>query len=191
MIEYRTERVAPRDENEAIETLAVFGWHPLSSQEIYNESTEVVGVDVKIYGDGFVDACKKGWTGKDGEINVEQRTNITNYVAIKFARDTEMPMYEELKELNEQYDLAVSIKEPTKPVKTTATAAVLLGLAVFALVLADDLALKIIFPVAAAIFIILCVIFWIRFKRELSFYHFAQKRSYEIFYEAADIIKEQ
>lgn len=51
MKEHRTERVSPGTENDVIEILAQFGWELVNSQEIYNEHTEVDGVEVTTYGD--------------------------------------------------------------------------------------------------------------------------------------------
>ena len=77
MIEYRTERVNPQAEDSVTEILGAFGWVPVSSQEVYNESTSLDGIEVKAYG-----SFMQGWTGKDGEINIKQRKNITNYTVI-------------------------------------------------------------------------------------------------------------
>ena len=94
MIEYKTERVDPNYEASTLEINSVFGWQLIESQEVYNESTHVTGATVKSYG-----AFMQGFTGRDGRVDVQTHTNVTNYIAMRFGRDTQMPGYGRLKEL--------------------------------------------------------------------------------------------
>lgn len=190
MIEYRTERVAPQNEDNIIEILGAFGWQPVSSQEVYNESTEIAGVDVTTYGDGFVGGFMKGFTGKDGTINIRQRKNITNYVTLRFARDTNMPNYSELKELNEEFESKLSVDEPKKPVKRTAVTvigmAIILISVIMALVESNsaeiwEIIICVLFPL---ITIPLTVISWVKYKKNKNYYYYIQDRLNTIYNQA-------
>ena len=72
MKEYKTMRISPDEEVSVIETLAVFGWKLEDSKEIYNESSEIVGVNVdtkvKTYGDGIIGGFMAGWNGDEGKV---------------------------------------------------------------------------------------------------------------------------
>lgn len=193
MIEYRTERVNPQYVNEIIETLATFGWVVVSSQEIYNESTEVVGVEVKSYGDGFIGGFMSGFTGKDGSINVKQRKNVTNYTVVQFARDTDMPNYEKLKRLNAEFESKLGVPEPKKPIIRTAITAIGMLLIIASVIMAIagassaeiwEIVVCVVFPVAM---IPLTVMGWIFYKRKLRQYDLAQIALRTIYSEALEL----
>lgn len=120
MIEYRTENVPPEACDDVIDILTTFGWVVQTSERIYDEHNEVLGADVKIYGDGIVDSFMRGFTGKDGRVDVRQRTVVTDYVRLVFARDTDMPNYHELKSMNAEFEGIMNTPEPKKPTKRTA-----------------------------------------------------------------------
>ena len=193
MIEYRTERLDPQSEDNVTNILGTFGWTPVSSQEVYNESTEVVGVDVKTYGDGLVGSFMQGFTGKDGSINVRQRTNVTNYVVVKYARDTDMPNYERLSQLNAEFESKLSVDEPRKPIKRTALTVIGILIIVISIVLAIvqhnsaeiwEICVCVIFPIVT---IPITVLGWRSYKRKLENYNLVQNRLNEIYEEALSL----
>ena len=195
MIEYRTERVEPQNESTVIEILQTFGWILTSSQEIYNESTEVVGVDVKVYDDGLVGSFMQGWTGSNGKVNVRQRKNVTNYVVLKFERDTEMPNYYELSELNSEFDSKLNVVEPKKPMKRTVITAVGTLIIIISIIMALiqgtsallwEILVCVIFPI---VMIPITVLGWVKYKRNLAYYNSVLYRINEIYSEAQSLIQ--
>lgn len=190
MIEYRTERVAPGNENNVCDILSSFGWQLIDSQEIYHENTEISGVEVKMYGDGLIGGFMKGFSGKDGEINVRQRKNVTNYVTLRFARDTAMPTYDRLNSLNAEFEQKLRIDEPKKPLKRTIILAVgflvLLVSVILALVEGNSAELWEIIAIAvfSAVMIPLTVTGWIKYKRDMPQYRQIQYRLSQILEEA-------
>ena len=194
MIEYRTERLSPQSEDSVTEILGTFGWQPVASQEIYNENTEVVGVDVSVYGDGLVGSFMSGFTGRDGKINVRQRKTVTNYVVVKYARDTEMPNYEELKDLNDEFESKLNVPEPKKPVKRTAIAAIGIAIILISVIMALvqhtaaeiwEIIVCVVFPV---VMIPVTVVGWVLYAKKLSYYKIVQQRLNEIYNQASWLI---
>lgn len=178
MIEQKTERVHPGQVDLVTEIYTGFGWTLTYSDEVYDENTEIVGVDVKAYGDGIVGSFMKGFTGNDGTINVRRRRNITNYAVLTFSRDTGMANYEELKELERQYygylDCA---DEPRKPVKRTVISAILWGLIIVSVIMAIfDTSIKaelweIIVCVAVPLVTLpLVILSWVNYKKKYAAY---------------------
>lgn len=149
MKEYKTMRVHPDDEVDTIESLAVFGWKLEDSKEIYNESNEVVGVNVdtqlkvKEYGDGIVGGFLAGWRGDEGKCNVERKVtyetkkNVTHYVSLRFSRETTSANYQRLKELEEEYRSGAGCKpilaSPDKPKIFTVFACIVLAIILISL----------------------------------------------------------
>lgn len=115
MIEYKTERVLPQLENSILSVNATFGWQLISSQEVYNETTGISGVNVKSYG-----AFMQGFTGQDGKISVNTYTNVTHFISMRFGRDTAMPEYDRICSLENQFYASVNMPKPKKPVTLTA-----------------------------------------------------------------------
>ncbi len=194
MTEYRTERVDPQMESDVIEILGTFGWVLVSSQEIYNESSEIVGVDVKVYDDSFLGGFMQGFTGSDGKINVRQRKNITNYVVLKFERDTEMPNYAELSALNDEFENKLTVAEPKKPVKRTAATVIGTLLIVISIIMALvegtsallwEILVCVIFPL---IMVPITAVGWVKYKRNLAYYNDVRYRLNEIYSEAQTLI---
>ena len=194
MIEYRTERVDPQNESTVIDILQTFGWVLASSQEIYNESTEVVGVDVKVYGDDFFGGFMQGWTGSDGKVNVRQRKNITNYVVLKFERDTDMPNYSELSELNSEFDSKLNVVEPKKPIKRTVITAVGTIIILISIIMALiqgtsallwEILVCVIFPI---VMIPITALGWVKYKRNSEYYNSVLYRLNEIYSEAQSLV---
>lgn len=90
MYEYKTERVAPAQQDETTNRNAAFGWELMSAQETYHENTKLSEVT-------------------DSEIKT--KTEVTNYVTLQFRRDTSIPHYKELVELENK----VILLSPEKP----------------------------------------------------------------------------
>ena len=185
MIEYRTERLNPQAEDSVTNILGAFGWTPVSSQEVYNESTELTGIEVKSYG-----SFMQGFTGKDGRIDIKQRKNVTNYVVVKYGRDTEMPNYERIRELNEDFENKLNVSAPKKP--TTRTAVTVIGILIIliSVILAIvegnsaeiwEICVCVIFPV---IFFPITILGWLSYKKKLSYYNFIQQQLSAIYEEA-------
>lgn len=118
MYEYKTERVAPAQQNNLVNTYAAFGWELMSAQETYHESTEITGVHAKARTYG---AFMQGFTGDDGKVTttVETARTVTNYVTLQFRRDTSIPNYAKLVEL-EHKALDLFPTRPAKPNKPIA-----------------------------------------------------------------------
>lgn len=104
MIEHVTQNVNPPDEQECIKRYEYFGWKLENRQEIYNEHETIDGVEVTAYGDGIGGGFMKGWTGSDGNIKVKKSVHVTHYIILQFARDTDMPNYDKLKELDDRFE---------------------------------------------------------------------------------------
>lgn len=105
MKEYKTLRVDPDQENLTMQYMTQFGWVLDSTQEIYNESQEIVGIEeqskVTSYG-----SFMQGFTGNDGKVdttvNVKTKTNVTHFIAMKFSRDKGLQGYGRLVELEQE-----------------------------------------------------------------------------------------
>lgn len=126
MIEYKTERVSPESEESAIRILSCFGWELFNAQETYSENTRVVGATTRVRGGlgdsgfvrGFADGFHFGNSAVDAETQVQSVKEITNYVTLRFYRDTEMPNYQKIVKIENEYNLKANIwEEPKFPIK--------------------------------------------------------------------------
>ena len=118
MYEYKSERVAPAQQNNLVNTYAAFGWELMSAQETYHENTEITGAHAKARTYG---AFMQGFTGDDGKVTttIDTAKTVTNYVTLQFRRDTAIPNYAKLVELEHKApDLFPT--RPTKPHKPIA-----------------------------------------------------------------------
>lgn len=120
MIEYRTDRVSPTKEENMMTLRTAFGWHFINASEIYNQSQRITGISARIYGSGegiigsFIDGLHTG--GPDIEATVHGTTDMTNYVTLYFARDTSMPGYAQIKQLESHcFSCLTRIRAPKKP----------------------------------------------------------------------------
>lgn len=95
MIEYKTERVWASNESTVIEMCSHFGWKYVGSQDVYNSDTYVSGGSIS--GDS---------------VHLEHTTNTSQYVAVRFQRDTEMPNYAKIKALNDEFDQLLRVQGP-------------------------------------------------------------------------------
>ena len=194
MIERRTERVSPDQQDAVIDILSSFGWVLVDSQEVYNESTEVVGVDTKLYGDDFIGGFMKGFTGNDGSVNVRTQTKVTNYVTLQFARDTDMPNYTKLKQLNDEFESKMNYPEPLKPVRLTAIGVIAVALILISIILAIvngtqaqawEIAVCIIVPV---VFIPAIIVVWKRYKKKIQIFETVISLLHEIIDQAQSLL---
>ena len=110
-----------------------FGRQLIDAQEVYNENTVIDGVDVHSYG-----AFMQGFTGNDGKINVRRHVDVTHYVIMKFARDTAMPYYDRLAELERTFEnnLGISARRPNPPKVFTGITAIGVILIVISVIMA-------------------------------------------------------
>lgn len=188
MIEYKTERVDQNYEDSTLEINSIFGWQLIESQEVYNESTHVMGATVKSYG-----AFMQGFTGKDGRVDVQTHTNVTNYIAMRFGRDTQMPGYGRLKGLESEFYAYTSVTEPKKPKLITAIAAIGTALIIISIIMAIangtaaegwEIAVCIIFPV---VFIPLAIFSRTSYRKKMSRYQRSINQASNILSEARAI----
>lgn len=196
MIEYRTENVDPRYEETATNMITSFGWQLINSEEIYNESTEIVGVEARTYGDGLVGGFMKGFTGRDGTINVKKRKTVTNYIVLQFARDTEMPNYRRIVELEREYMNELDIPSPSKPVKRTIVCAVgAIALLIFVISTIvnfnkSDLLINLIGFFGFLIIMLPVTVFgWKSYKKKMRRYNQSLDRMEEISEEVAELLE--
>ena len=178
MKEYKTVNVSPEEEETAIRYHETFGWKLEETREVYNESQEIVGVNEKVtlYGDGVVGSFMRGFTGNDGKVErqVQTRTNVTHFLAMRFSRETAMKNYQRLSELQEEFDTTDYInyqRVPRKPIILTVIACIALAIiAVSLLQLAFgetaavwEIVICVIVPIAAVLTIVLS---WILYKKK-------------------------
>lgn len=104
MLERVTQNVNPPDEQDCIKRYEYFGWKLENRQEIYNKQETIDSVELTSYGGGIGGGFMKGWTGADGKIKVNKSVHVTNYIVLQFARDTAMPNYAKLKELDDKFE---------------------------------------------------------------------------------------
>lgn len=168
MTEYRTERAEPSQADNVASIYSGFGWQLIDAQEVYNENTVIDGVDVHSCG-----AFMQGFTGNDGKINVRRHVDVTHYVIMKFARDTAMPYYDRLAELERTFEnnLGISARRPNPPKVFTGITAIGVILIVISVIMAVingtaaegwEIAVCIGFPV---ITIPVTVVRWLRYKK--------------------------
>ena len=196
MIEYKTERVDPLYEEELLKINASFGWQLIDSQEVYNESTHIENASVSSYGNGFIGGFMKGFTGNDGKINLQTHTKVTNYITLRFGRDTKMPSYDKLTELEEQFYSNANVVEPKKPNAITAITVIGVILIVVSVIMAIaegtaaelwEIAVCIVFPLA---FIPLTIAAWARYRKKSQYHEDCISRAVTALSEAQEIIDE-
>lgn len=126
--------VLPNDEQEAIDTYQKFGWELKSSQEIFNKDSHNE---------------RRG----DSVYNV---TETTNYVKLVFQRDKDMPYYKQICEIENKYLEVMNNKPSYSYSKAPLVIGIIIAVVGVFLLLAGDLAEKLIgLPIALlGIFII-------------------------------------
>ncbi|MDE5729258.1 MAG: hypothetical protein K2I20_03685 [Clostridia bacterium] len=105
--EYKTLKLSPYVVNNEIPLQEVFGWKVEQTQEVYSESQEIVGLTSTSVNSGYSEYGYEGNrnTGSSRtNYGIQTRTNVTNYISIRFSRETNMPHYEKLKQLEIDYD---------------------------------------------------------------------------------------
>lgn len=193
MNEYKTIRVNPNEEEYAIRLYTTFGWQLVDSQEFYSESTEIDDVEIKAYGNDFFGGFMKGFTGRDGNINVKTSKNITNYISMRFVRDTEMNNYTELCNLFDEYMSLVYYNEPKKPVKITAASVIGVAIIIVSLIMALvqrtkaeiwEICVCVLFPL---IMIPLTIYSWFNYRKKTRNYEIIENRISEIITQALSL----
>lgn len=186
MKEYKTMRISPDEEVSVIETLAVFGWNLEDSKEIYNESNELVGVNVdskvKTYGDGIIGGFMAGWNGDEGKVerkvSLKTEKKVTHYISLRFSRETSLKNYARLKELEEEYFRGNDSKEylplPKKPVVFTVIASVVLAIILISLCTLfvgakAEIWEIVVCAVVPIVFIPLLIVFWVKYSKKKCF----------------------
>ncbi len=103
MKEFRTLRVEPSEEVEALSFMDKRNWHLDNRQEIYNATERVVGMttESKTYG-----AFMQGFTGKDGKTETQVQTveEVTHFISLTFSRETDTKKHGEIVRLEKQID---------------------------------------------------------------------------------------
>ena len=181
MYEYKTERVAPQSQQSFINTYASFGWELVSSNETYNESTEITGVrtEVKSY-----NSFMQEFTGKDGVTTTKYDTvkHITNYVTLQFRRDTSIPNYTKIVELEHKTldDIPVSPQKPDRSIATMFTILAVIGVIILAIsiirAISNGIAVKksdFIIIGAIVLCVILAIAFQVRYQKKMREYEIA------------------
>ena len=118
MVEYKTERISPQEQDEVMQRYGIFGWQVANQQEVYNKSQSIKGMTTYKNDQGFLGSIKrmnffgKWGQSKDSETKYDTDDEVTNYVTITFGRDTNMPNYPKIKDLEiEYYDVLQQIAE--------------------------------------------------------------------------------
>lgn len=99
MKEYKSLKVAPEEETDVIQFYDTFGWKLEETREVYNESQEFLGEKYTSY-----NAFMQGFTGNDGKVEVQTRTNVTHFLSMRFSRETTMKHYNRLSALQNEFE---------------------------------------------------------------------------------------
>lgn len=143
-IESKSITCKPSEENFTIDKFQRFGWTLESSQEIYNKDSHI-----------------------EGNYSV---TETTNYVKLVFKRDKDMPYYNEIVALENQYD---SVRVPNPKTHNPLLIATLIG-AIFFLLLGipwmiGGFAESVGMAIGGILFVILgigCIVVRVKFKKQ-------------------------
>lgn len=191
MIEYASEEVDPANSDEVIAVYETFGWQTVSSEEIYNEHTEVTGMEVKSY-----NSFMRGFTGKDGRVDVNTRKVVTNYVALRFARDTQMAHYDELRTLESEYCSIMAKPKAKKPTTLTLIGCAALALIIISIIygISESVAAEpweiVVCVLVPLIFIPAIILSWRRYKKMAARDAVDFQRVNEIFDRAAALLSD-
>ena len=100
MLEYKTLKCEPDGVDTLCQGMQVWGWKVEQTQEVYNENTEIISNETRLVG-------REDIFGNYHDVHYESnpitRTNVTHYVSIRFSRDKNMPNYDRIKALEEEY----------------------------------------------------------------------------------------
>ncbi len=193
MIEYSSHRIDPSIENEFLQLKECFGWHLVDSNEVYNENTYVSNIKTTSY-DGVFGSFMRGFTGNDGKIEVTTQTNVTNYIHMRFARDTDISHYDQIRSNEEKFWNYAETLPPNKPVKATAigaVAAALIFISLFMSIITGtgaavwEIAVCVAVPTIAALVIIFM---WRHYKKRNNFYHYAMEQAQKLLSESKDLL---
>lgn len=184
MIEYKTERVSPWNEQSTINTMYIFGWDLYNKQEVYSESTRTVGATVHARDSGegliggFIEGYKYGNSTADAHVEVQTAKDVTNYVALTFYRYTEIPNHQELVSLENEYRKRIDAWElPQKPIKRLLILLAVALVAVLALVSGVSIEKEDIIVLLFFVFMIPYTVFgWISYFRKKKDYEWTDRR---------------
>ncbi len=194
MIEYSTHNVSPDNEDSFQKIKECFGWQLVSENEVYSENTYISDIKATSYGDGFVGGFMSGFTGSDGKIEVNTRTDVTNYIHMRFARDTDMPGYDTLRTNEDLFMSYSAVDYPDKPFKSTIICVIATLIIVMAVVLAIingtaaapwEIAVCVIVPIVSAI---IMAVMWTRYKKRTELYYYSMDKAKSLLQEARDIV---
>lgn len=194
MIEYSSFNIDPSYENSFLHVKECFGWQLVGSNEVYNENTYISGIKTTTYGDGFIGGFMSGLTGSDGKIEVSTQTDVTNYIHIILARDTDMPNYEELCDNEDAFLRYSRATMPDKPIKTTLVCALATLIIVISVVMAIingtaaqmwEIAVCVVVPVAAAL---IMFFMWRRYKNNRNIYYYAMRKANDLLDESRELV---
>lgn len=194
MIEYSSHNIDPSMENDFLQLKECFGWQLVDSNEVYNENTYVSNIKTTTYGDGFIGGFMSGFTGSDGKIEVSTRTDVTNYIHMRLARDTDIPHYNQICSNEEKFWRYAETLPPNKPIKATVIGAVATAVIVISIIMAIingtaaagwEIAVCVAVPVIAALVIIFM---WRRYKKRNDFYNYAMEQAKNLLTESQQLL---
>lgn len=195
MIEYKTERVSPSEEQSAINTMYIFGWDLYDKQEVYSESTRAVGATVHSRDSGggliggFIEGYKYGNSTADAHVEMQTVKDVTNYVALTFYRYTEIPGHQQLVPLENEYrGLLKSFDLPKKPIKRLLILLAVAFVAILALASGVEVEKEDIIVLLFFLFMIPFTLFgWISYFRKKKDYKWTNIRLNEIIRQARQL----
>lgn len=165
MKEYRTERVSPESESQKIMYYEAFGWVLENTQEVYHESEKLVRANTQ------------NTEFRGLETTFDTKTEVTNYVTLRFSRDLQMPHYARLVELQNKFE---GLKKPQKtkcnvkvheqPIGWTVLSciAVLAVIALIILTVTVDSSLRFVLIIVALVAIspiVVTIVGWLEYKK--------------------------
>lgn len=121
MLEYKTLQCRPEQVDATCQAMQAWGWKVEQTQEVYNENTEVISNETYLAG-------KRDIFGNYYDLHYESnpitQKNVTHYISIRLSRNKNMPNYERIRQLEEEYynpkekSPYVAIAHPSSKVST-------------------------------------------------------------------------
>ena len=195
MIEYSSHNIDPSVENSFLQLKSSFGWQLVDSNEVYNENTYVSDVKVTTYGNDLFGGFMSGFTGSDGKVQVNTKTEVTNYIHVTLARDTDIPNYEKICDNEDRFWTYANASEPKKPTVLTAVFTMLSMLMIASLITSAvngtaiavwEIVMGVTVPVAAAIILFFA---WKRYKKKMNLYDYGMQQAEELLTESQSLLQ--
>ena len=179
MKEYKTLRADPEEADKLIPHQEVFGWKLENTQEIYSENQEITGMVGGTISSGQSSYVYGGGANSTGSsatnMTVLSRTNVKHFISMRFSRETTMPNYAELKDLEKQYEKldkeyneCVTYFPVNKPIRITIGGIIVAAVCAFltggGLSAAEYESCIFLVPVALSVGLI--VLMWKRYKKK-------------------------